>query len=425
MRKMKNSGVAWIGDVPENWGTIPNKYLMRKVKAICQKYSNEDVLSLTMNGVIKRDLDNPSGKMPSTFDGYQFVYAGNLLMCLFDIDVTPRCIGLIENDGITSPAYSQFELKRNAFNRYYYYYYLYLDNKKELLHLAKNLRHSFTEEQFGQIPIVVPPIEQQHLIANQLDFVCKKVEDLISNQEQQIEKLKQYKQSLITEVVTKGLNPDMPMKDSGIEWIGIISAIHNIYRLKYLLNSQMLYGANEAGSFYTNNAVRYIRITDITEDNKLKDSAENLYLSIEKAKPYILKDKDVLFARSGATVGKAFMYLNEYGKSAFAGYLIKAECNTQKLLPEYLFYYTQSSLYEYWKNMIFIQATIQNIGANKYSNMPIIQMSLDEQNQIVKFLDDKCAKIDRLIAIKQEKINKLNDYKKSLIYEYVTGKKEV
>lgn len=425
MREMKNSGVAWIGDVPENWETIPNKYLMRKVKAICQKYSNEDVLSLTMNGVIKRDLDNPSGKMPSTFDGYQFVYAGNLLMCLFDIDVTPRCIGLIENDGITSPAYSQFELKRNAFNRYYYYYYLYLDNKKELLHLAKNLRHSFTEEQFGQISTVVPPIEQQHLIANQLDFVCKKVEDLISNQEQQIEKLKQYKQSLITEVVTKGLNPDMPMKDSGIEWIGIISAIHNIYRLKYLLNSQMLYGANEAGSFYTNNAVRYIRITDITEDNKLKDSAENLYLSIEKAKPYILKDKDVLFARSGATVGKAFMYLNEYGKSAFAGYLIKAECNTQKLLPEYLFYYTQSSLYEYWKNMIFIQATIQNIGANKYSNMPIIQMSLDEQNQIVKFLDDKCAKIDRLIAIKQEKINKLNDYKKSLIYEYVTGKKEV
>lgn len=424
MREMKNSGVAWIGDVPENWETIPNKYLMRKVKAICQKYSNEDVLSLTMNGVIKRDLDNPSGKMPSTFDGYQFVYAGNLLMCLFDIDVTPRCIGLIENDGITSPAYSQFELKRNAFNRYYYYYYLYLDNKKESLHLAKNLRHSFTEEQFGQISTVVPPIEQQHLIANQLDFVCKKVEDLISNQEQQIEKLKQYKQSLITEVVTKGLNPDMPMKDSGIEWIGIISAIHNIYRLKYLLNSQMLYGANEAGSFYTNNAVRYIRITDITEDNKLKDSAENLYLSIEKAKPYILKDKDVLFARSGATVGKAFMYLNEYGKSAFAGYLIKAECNTQKLLPEYLFYYTQSSLYEYWKNMIFIQATIQNIGANKYSNMPIIQMSLDEQNQIVKFLDDKCAKIDRLIAIKQEKINKLNDYKKSLIYEYVTGKKE-
>lgn len=234
MREMKNSGVAWIGDVPENWETIPNKYLMRKVKAICQKYSNENVLSLTMNGVIKRDLDNPSGKMPSTFDGYQFVYAGNLLMCLFDIDVTPRCIGLIENDGITSPAYSQFELKRNAFNRYYYYYYLYLDNKKELLHLAKNLRHSFTEEQFGQISTVVPPIEQQHLIANQLDFVCKKVEDLISNQEQQIEKLKQYKQSLITEVVTKGLNPDVPMKDSGVEWIGKIPNIWKTKKIKYV-----------------------------------------------------------------------------------------------------------------------------------------------------------------------------------------------
>lgn len=141
------------------------------------------------------------------------------------------------------------------------------------------------------IEIPVPSIKTQEDILSALRIKSKNISLLIFNQEQQIEKLKQYKQSLITEVVTKGLNPDMPMKDSGIEWIGIISAIHNIYRLKYLLNSQMLYGANEAGSFYTNNAVRYIRITDITEDNKLKDSAENLYLSIEKPSPIYLKIK--------------------------------------------------------------------------------------------------------------------------------------
>lgn len=132
-----------------------------------------------------------------------------------------------------------------------------------------------------------------------------------------------------------------------------------------------------------------------------------------------------MFARSGGTVGKTFIYKAEYGRSAFAGYLIKASCDTEKLLPEYLFYYTQSSLYDIWKNMIFIQATIQNIGANKYSNMETVVMDTEEQKKIVEHLDIQCSKIDKLIDIKQSKIAKLNEYKKSLIYEYVTGKKEV
>ena len=423
MREMKNSGVAWIGDVPENWEIVKIGQLFQ-----CRNIKVNDTdfqpLSVSKGGIVPQ-MENVAKSDAN--DNRKQVLTGDFVINSRS-DRKQSC-GVSKLDGSVSlintvlygfdkdrviPEYNNYLLKNYGFAEEFY---------RWGHGIVADLWTTRWQE-MKNIEIPVPSIKTQEDILSALRIKSKNISLLIFNQEQQIEKLKQYKQSLITEVVTKGLNPDVSMKDSGIEWIGIISAIHNIYRLKYLLNSQMLYGANDAGSFYTNNAVRYIRITDITEDNKLKDSAENLYLSIEKAKPYILKDKDVLFARSGATVGKAFMYLNEYGKSAFAGYLIKAECNTQKLLPEYLFYYTQSSLYEYWKNMIFIQATIQNIGANKYSNMPIIQMSLDEQNQIVKFLDDKCAKIDRLIAIKQEKINKLNDYKKSLIYEYVTGKKE-
>lgn len=424
MREMKNSGVAWIGDVPENWEIVKIGQLFQ-----CRNVKVNDTdfqpLSVSKGGIVPQ-MENVAKSDAN--DNRKQVLTGDFVInsrsdrkqsC--GVSKLEGSVSLINtvlygfDKGKVIPEYNNYLLKNYGFAEEFY---------RWGHGIVADLWTTRWQE-MKNIEIPVPSIKTQEAILSALKIKSKNISLLISNQEQQIEKLKQYKQSLITEVVTKGLNPDVPMKDSGIEWIGIISAIHNIYRLKYLLNSQMLYGANEAGSFYTNNAVRYIRITDITEDNKLKDSAENLYLSIEKATPYILKDKDILFARSGATVGKAFMYLNEYGKSAFAGYLIKAECNTQKLLPEYLFYYTQSSLYEYWKNMIFIQATIQNIGANKYSNMPIIQMSLDEQNQIVKFLDDKCAKIDRLIAIKQEKINKLNDYKKSLIYEYVTGKREV
>ena len=134
---LKESGLAWIGNIPERWRVMPNKYLMKKLKLIQPVYAGEDIISLTVNGVIKRDLDNPSGKMPASFDGYQFVYPGNLLMCLFDIDVTPRCIGLIKDFGLTSPAYSQFVLNSKADAGYYYYYYLWF----RLLRSKKPLRH--------------------------------------------------------------------------------------------------------------------------------------------------------------------------------------------------------------------------------------------------------------------------------------------
>lgn len=198
---MKDSNISWAKVVPAHWKIMPNKHLMKKIKSICPIYNGEDILSLTMNGVIVRDLD-AGGKMPSSFDGYQYVKHGNLLMCLFDIDVTPRCIGLIKQDGITSPAYSQFKSTSIAFAKYYYYYYLMLDFSKELLHLAKNLRHSLTEEQLGAIKQLVPPLEEQKAIVEYLDHKCAEIEQTIADKKAQIETLDEYKKSLIYEYVT-------------------------------------------------------------------------------------------------------------------------------------------------------------------------------------------------------------------------------
>ena len=200
--EMKDSGIEWVGNVPDHWGVLANKYVMKKRKDICTKWNGENVLSLTMNGVIVRDLDNPVGKMPTTFDGYQFVYSGNLLMCLFDYDVTPRCVGIVKKAGVTSPAYSRFELKENATLEYFYYYYLMIDFTKELLHLAKNLRHSFTEEQLGALKVPLPPLDEQKNIATYLDSKCKEIESVIASKKQQLEVLDSYKKSLIYEYVT-------------------------------------------------------------------------------------------------------------------------------------------------------------------------------------------------------------------------------
>ena len=198
---MKECSVSWARQIPQHWKVMPNKYLMTKIKNICPIYKGEDILSLTMYGVIVRDLD-AGGKMPSSFDGYQYIKKDNLLMCLFDIDVTPRCIGIIKQNGITSPAYSQFKMKQIAKARFYYYYYLMLDYTKELLHLAKNLRHSLTEDQLGAIKQLVPPLDEQQEIADYLDNKCAEIEQIIADKKSQIETLDNYKKSLIFEYVT-------------------------------------------------------------------------------------------------------------------------------------------------------------------------------------------------------------------------------
>ena len=184
-----------------------------------------------------------------------------------------------------------------------------------------------------------------------------------------------------------------------------------------------MYGANESGVPFDESLPRYIRITDITIDGRLKETGR-LSLPEEIAKEYILEDNDILFARSGASVGKTFIYKERYGRSAFAGYLIKASVNCE-ILADYLFLYTQSSIYEEWKKQIFIQATIQNIGADRYNNLPVILPSIQEQKELITYLNNKCAEIDALIGHKVKMISEFEAYKKSLIYEYVTGKKEV
>ena len=211
------------------------------------------------------------------------------------------------------------------------------------------------------------------------------------------------------------------MKDSGVEWIGEIPENWKVIKLKYLLKDSMKYGATETGIKYSEKLPRYIRSTDITSDNKLKDSGK-LSLTEQQAEKYLLKEDTILFARSGATVGKTFLYKTEYGRAAFAGYMISAIPNNDKLLATWLYYYTLSFSYADWVKRSFLQATIQNIGADKYSNLLISLPCVNKQSEIVKYLDDKCAMFDVVIKKKKKAIEKWEEYKKSLIYYAVTGK---
>lgn len=419
-RKMKDSGVEWIGDIPEEWEVVPNKRIMKKVKNICEIYKDEKVLSLTMNGVIVRDLENPSGKMPLTFDGYQYVEKNNLLMCLFDIDVTPRCIGIIENNGITSPAYSQFELTNDADVKYYYYYYLNLDYTKELLHLAKNLRHSLTEGQLGEVYVPMPSKEEQTQIASYLDKKCNKIDQTIEKEQVVIEKLKEYKQSVITEAVTKGLNPDVPMKDSGVEWIGEIPEEWEIIDVKKIFNIVNGSTPKSDEDEYWNGDIVWITPAEMGSDTiTICNSKRKITKAGMSSCGTTLVPQGSIIISNRAPIGLICIAGTELCTNQGCKSLVKMNNNINN---KYYYYFMMTQVSTL--NMLGRGTTFLELSTTDLSNFKVIAPN-SNQNQIVDYLDKKCSAIDKLISSKEKLIDKLTEYKKSLIYECVTGKREV
>lgn len=208
-------------------------------------------------------------------------------------------------------------------------------------------------------------------------------------------------------------------KDSGIEWLGEIPAHWNSIRLKFTTKMKLQYGANEAADEENHSHPRFVRITDIDENGFLRDDTFRS-LPPQIAEPYMLKEGDILFARSGATVGKTFRYDISWGPSCFAGYLILCRPDLQNYSSRFLYYFTKSGNYLAWRNGIFIQATIENISAEKYNNFLVSVPSLKEQQAIASFLDRETARIDELIAKKEQLIALLEEKRTALISHAVT-----
>lgn len=208
-------------------------------------------------------------------------------------------------------------------------------------------------------------------------------------------------------------------KPSTTDWLPPVPTHWNSNRLRHLLSERLQYGANESAELDAPELPRYVRITDIDENDSLREETFRS-LPEETAKPYLLKDGDVLFARSGATSGKTFLYRSTWGRCAYAGYLIRARVDQQKLLPSFLRYFTASSNYWQWLSSSYIQATIQNVSAEKYADLWLPLPPLTEQQTIARFLDAKTAQIDALVAQKRQLIEKLKEKRQALIARTVT-----
>lgn len=419
-REMKNSGVEWIGEIPEDWEIIPNKHLMKKVKDLCPIYNSEDILSLSMKGVYVRDPNDESGKRPTTYNGYQYVQEGDLLMCLFDIDVTPRCVGRVYNNGLTSPAYSRFVMnKTRAIVDYYYYYYLALDFDKTLLHLSKNMRSSLTESDFGSINAPVPSPTEQQKIVHFLDRKCTAIDTAIEKTKKSIEKLEEYKKAVITKAVTKGIDPNAKMKDSGVEWIGKIPESWSVGKIKNSYDvtlGKMLETANTQNEDVNN----YLCAANIKWNGVSTMPQKKMHFSAKEKTQYLLSDGDVLISEGG-TAGTSCIYHNELSPCYIQNSVHRCVANKNSN-TKYLYYWMHVVFHSGYINSICHKATIMHYTKEKVEQTPIPVLSSTEQQQIVHFLDRKCTVIDTAIEKKKKAIEKWEEYKKSLIYYAVTGK---
>ncbi len=287
--------------------------------------------------------------------------------------------------------------------------------------------------EIGNIRIVVPPLDEQRDIAAFLDRETERIDSLIAKKRLLIERLQEYRTALITRTVTRGLPPEAAraagldpsprLKPSGVEWLGDVPEHWNVKPLRRLLAEPLKYGANEAAEHDDPGHPRYVRITDIDDSDSLRDETFRS-LPPDVAAPYLLEEGDLLLARSG-TVGKSFLYRQAWGQCAYAGYLIRARFHRRVVDSRFVRFFTASHTYWQWLKSAFIQATIQNVSAERYGNLLIPLPPVSEQSAIVSFLDSQTGKVDLLEAQVNAAIERLQEYRSALITAAVTGKIDV
>ncbi len=268
----------------------------------------------------------------------------------------------------------------------------------------------------------IPPLEEQQKIAAFLDRETAQIAALIDEQTRLISLLGEKRQAVISNAVTKGLNPNAKMKDSGIEWIGEVPAHWEVKRIKHVCSRSGLYGANIAATHYRETGIRFLRTTDITDDGKIRK--EGVFLPEELVRDYILNDGDILLSRSG-TVGRSFLYQSKlHGPCSYAGYLVRFVPNPHTL-PKYVFFYTKTHAFERFLRLMAISATIENVNADKYANAHLPVPPFEEQKEIADYLDRETKKIDALVETCETAIGLLKERRTALISAAVTGNIDV
>lgn len=429
MRQYKDSGIEWIGKIPETWEVMQIRRVMRNRSE--RNQPDAMVLSLYRDlGIVpKESRDDNHNVTSEDTANYKVVSKGNFV--INKMKAWQGSMAVSEYDGIVSPAYYVCSFTREVCKKYVHYLLRDASYKPEYLRLSTGMRigqWDLNIEDFLRIKTILPPVEEQQCIADYLDLKCGEIDSLIGLQEQMIEKLKAYKQSVITEAVTKGLDPNAKLVPSGIDWIGEIpegweiNKLFNLCTIKGRVGWKGLrsdefkedsYAYLVTGQDFVSSDINWRNCYQIDKDRYDED-------------PYIqLSNGDILVTKDG-TIGKIAKVSGMDKPACLNSGIFVLKQRKEVFFQNYLYWYLSSPLLLQYNTFINSGGTtIIHLYQNVFERFSMIVPPMEEQIAIATYLDKKCADIDRLIALKQQKIEALKDYKKSVIYEAVTGKTNI
>ena len=425
MREMKASGIEWIGEIPADWSTERVKHIFtRKNEKAMQE--NPTILSLARDGVKVRDISNNEGQIAESYYNYNPVEEGDLLLNPMDLYSGANC-SISKVQGVISPAYINLKANAGVSPAFYDYYFKVQYWLMAFFSYGKGVsydnRWTLSVETLMNYPVVALSHEEQCKRADYLDCKCSQIDTIIARQQEVIEKLKAYKLSVITEAVTKGLNPDVPMKDSGVEWIGEIPEHWVLNKLKYL-SLDIGDGIHATPTYDEDGNVYFVNGNNIGEEYLVFKEDTNTISDTEYAsyKLPLLTENTVFVTLNGATYGKTSFYHGEkilLGKSA--GFITLKPTESR----EFVRYYLQSYTAKLVMDLSLLGSTIANLSLRTLRDFVIPYPPREEQIKIVLYLSKRISGIDAAVSKKEKIVRELTDYKKSLIYEVVTGKKKV
>ena len=412
MREMKDSGIEWIGEIPGDW-TIKPLYCFfaeRKNKNILGKEDN--LLSLSYGKVIRKDINTNEGLLPSNYNGYNIVEAGDIVIRPTDLQNDQRSLrtGLVTERGIITSAYIALKPLSNINIRFYHYLLHTYDTLKVFYNMGGGVRQGLNYDEFTKLKIFSPSPSEQHRIADFLDNECGKIDSIIADVEKQIEILEQYKRSVITTIVTKGMSSDIHIRERD-QWFGGIPIQWEIARI---------------GSLYK---LRNTKVND-RDYAPLSVTMQGVVPQLETAAKTNAHDNRKLVRKGDFVINSRSDRRGSCGISSQDGSvsLINIVLTPlQNMNPSYYNWLFHSVGFsdEFYKWGHGIVDDLWTTTWQDMKNIVIPVPPLEEQQAIADYLDKKCAEIDGVIADKKEQLDVLENYKKSLIYEYVTGKKEV
>ena len=426
MREMKDSGVAWIGEIPKSWNLERLQWHISEIKETNKPEKTKQILSLTnKRGVIPYEEKGAQGNVSKEdLSQYKLAYPDTIVAN--SMNVLIGSVGKCNYYGCVSPVYYVYKPNDGENLEFINYIFQTEQFQKELRRYANGIleiRLRVSSDGILKRKVAFPSTDEQQKTVVYLNQKLSQVDSLIANVQAQIEKLKTYKQSLITEVVTKGLDPNAPMKDSGVEWAPKIPANWEMSRigLHYSIILGKMLCPKPADDSYT--LEPYYCAANVHFGNICSDELKKMWFSPYEKELYHVEVGDVLIVEGGAGAGGCAVV--QQPTETLVQNSVMIVRNKSNSDNRYLRYWVESLVGRGYIEVVCNKATIPHFTKEKLSRTVYPVMSPKEQVQIADFLDKKCSQIEQLITLKESKIEKLQQYKRSLIYEYVTGKKEV